>query len=81
MTTHEALYMLSETKRAVIRKETIRRNRNQTNRNQPILTARQKRQLPMLEPDFGMKSNKPYIFYCSIFALETILNKLKIKVL
>lgn len=81
MTTHEALYRLSETKRAVIRKETMRRNRIQINRNQPILTAQQKRQLPMLEPDFGMRSNKPYIFYCSIFGFETILNQLKIKVL
>ena len=83
MTTDDAMFILGEIKLKVIRKENMRRNL-QSSRKAPALSATQKRQLPMLQPDFGMKSNnnsnKPYIFLCSIFAFETILNKLNINI-
>lgn len=77
MSSAEAQFMLAETKKLVIRKENMRRNRT-TNRG-PVCSIREKRKLPTFEPDFGMKSNKLYIFNCSIFALDTITTKLNIK--
>lgn len=36
--------------------------------------------LPALEPDYGIIKAKPYIFYSSVFAFETILSKLDIHI-
>ena len=76
MTSYDAeLFTLKEIKRLVKRKENMRMNKVPA----PFLmTALQKNQLPMLKPDFGMNTSKPYIFYCSIFAFDTILTKLGI---
>lgn len=79
MTNYDAeLFTLHEIKRLVKRKENMRKNKTQYNLTPSRLTARQKNQLPMLKPDFGMNSSKPYIFHCSIFAFDTILNQLNI---
>lgn len=79
MTTHEAIYLLRETKKLVIRKEKMRQNiKPLLNVTVPCISARQKRQLPMIETDYGLRSNKSYIFYSSVFAFDTILSKLQI---
>lgn len=76
MTTREAQFMLSEIKQLVTRKENMRKNRNY---NAKTVTDKVKRQKPMLKPDFGMQNlNKGYIFYCSVYAFDTILAKLRI---
>lgn len=77
MSSAEAQFMLVETKKLVIRKENMRRNR--TTNKAIVCSVRERRKLPTFEPDFGMKSNKLYIFNCSIFALDIITNKLNIK--
>lgn len=57
--------------------------------HQPAMTAfssgyitpemlKQCRQLPTLEPDYGVVRMHPYIFYSSVFAYETILTSLGI---
>lgn len=76
MTTPEAVYMLHETRKLVARKENMRRNQRQ----QQKITNNQRRQLPMLEPDFGLCTKKLYIFCCSVFAFDTILSQLQIQI-
>lgn len=78
MTTREAQFMLGEIKQLVTRKENMRKNRNY---NTKTVTDKEKRQKPMLAPDFGLqKLNKGYIFHCSVYAFDTILSKLRINV-
>lgn len=79
MTAREAQFILSEIKHLVVRKENMRKNRSYNSQQQK--TDREKRQRPILFPDFGLrKLNKGYIFYCSVFAFDTILSKLNIKI-
>lgn len=80
MTTHEALYMLADTERLVIRKDNMRRNRT-PNPMFPILTPQQRRQMPFLKPDYGITkraANQVYVFNCSIFAFDIVLQRLSI---
>lgn len=77
MVTHEAIFLLREAKKLVIRKDKMRK----TNPPpwMPILTPKEKRTLPMLNTNFGITTaNKNYIFNCSVFAFETITSKLNI---
>lgn len=76
MITREAIFLLRETKKLVIRKENMRKNVKQTGRAQ---SAKTKRQLPMLETNYGLHSpTLAYIFNCSVFGFDTILSKLQI---
>lgn len=78
MVTHEALFLLRESKKLIERKERMRSINPHP--RMPILTPREKRILPMLETNFGMKTaNKNYIFNSLVFGFETILRKLSIK--
>lgn len=36
------------------------------------------REMPSLQPDFGVVKTKPYIFYSSVFAFDNLLDKLEI---
>ncbi|XP_017020547.1 protein abnormal spindle [Drosophila kikkawai] len=84
MTTTEAIYMVRETKKLVVRKEKMKQNarkplvvpmgRYQTNKA-PVFT---KSALPSLEPDFGIIRFSPYTFVSSVFAFDTILCKLQV---
>lgn len=78
MTGADAIFMLRETKKMVVRKERMRSNRA-PNPLMPPLTAQQRLQLPMLQPDFGLRSNvAAYVFNCSVFGFDTILELLQI---
>lgn len=84
MTTTEAIYMVRETKKLVVRKEKMKQNarkppvvpmgRYQTEKT-PVFT---KSALPSLEPDFGIIRFSPYTFVSSVFAFDTILCKLQV---
>ncbi|KAH8251854.1 hypothetical protein KR038_009802, partial [Drosophila bunnanda] len=84
MTTTEAIYMVRETKKLVVRKEKMKQNarkpaivpmgRYETNKA-PVFT---KSALPSLEPDFGIIRFSPYTFVSSVFAFDTILCKLQV---
>lgn len=78
MTSADSEYALREIKYLVERHENMRKNKRQHSTTLSRLNAGQTNALPMLKPDFGMKSTEPYIFNCSIFAFDTILNKLNI---
>ncbi|XP_037027156.1 protein abnormal spindle [Bradysia coprophila] len=79
MTSYDAeLFTLHQIKRLVKRKDNMRQNKTQLSSTPSRLNARQRSQLPMLKPDFGMNSTKPYIFESSAFAFDTILKKLDI---
>ncbi|XP_055381188.1 protein abnormal spindle [Condylostylus longicornis] len=82
MTTPEAIFMLRETKKLVLRKEKMRQNA----RRLSVLSTPTKKSiefgpkaLPSLEPDFGIIKTKPYTFVSSVFAFDIVLNSLGIK--
>lgn len=79
MTSYDSeLFTLTEIKRLVKRKENMQKNKQ--NASTPSRSnARQRDQLPMLKPDFGMNVAKPYIFQNSVFAFDVILNRLDIR--
>lgn len=79
MTTRDSMFVLGEIKKMVLRKENMRRNKA-PNPLFPKLTPQQRRQMPELLPDFGLRRAKDfaYIFNCSVFAFDTILAKLNI---
>lgn len=45
---------------------------------QQVVYGQNLKEVPALEPDYGVVKTKPYIFYSSVFAFETILDKLGI---
>lgn len=86
MTTAEAIYVVRETKKLVARKEKMRQNvRKPTlptlvlgrQNNKPLFSSRA---YPGVEPDYGVVRTKPYIFVSSVFAFDTILQKLGIEI-
>lgn len=77
MVTREAIFLLREAKKLTERKERMRMINPPP--RMPVLTPREKRMLPMLETNFGMRTaNRNYIFNSSVFGFETILRKLDI---
>lgn len=77
MVTPDAIFLLREAKKLVIRKDKMRK----TNPPpwMPILTVKEKRTLPMLDTNFGViTGTKNYIFNCAVFAFERIVSKLNI---
>ncbi|KAH8307681.1 hypothetical protein KR044_008972, partial [Drosophila immigrans] len=83
MTNTEAIYMVRETKKLVVRKEKMKQNARK-----PQVTAVsrytpnfQHRSLPSLQPDFGIIRSSPYTFISSVFAFDSILSKLKIDII
>lgn len=76
MFTHEALFLLRETKKNVERKENMKRNVK--HQFSSTLMPRELRKLPMLETNFGVNTCNNYIFNSSIFGFETVLTKLNI---
>lgn len=83
MTGPDAIFMLREIKKLVVRKERMQANRA-PNPLLPPLTPAQRVQLPQLQPDFGLRqppaSAATYVFNCSVFAFDTILEQLRIHV-
>ncbi|KAH8294193.1 hypothetical protein KR054_009304, partial [Drosophila jambulina] len=84
MTTTEAIYMVRETKKLVVRKEKMKQNARKppvvpigrySTVKAPVFT---KSALPSLEPDFGIIRFSPYTFVSSVFAFDTILCKLQV---
>lgn len=76
MVTKEALFLMREAKKLVARKERMRIITPPV--WMPILTPKEKRALPMLETNFGVRTSKNYMFNCSVFGLETILKQMNI---
>ncbi|XP_055315323.1 protein abnormal spindle [Sitodiplosis mosellana] len=76
MVTREAIFLLREAKKLVARKERMRSITPPA--WMPVLTPKEKRTLPMLETNFGVRSSKNYMFNCSIFGLDTILSQMNI---
>jgi abnormal spindle-like microcephaly-associated protein len=76
MTTYEAIYMLRETKKLVERKEKMKKNVKRP--NGCIVSPTQMKQLPAIEPDYGVIRQKPYVFYSSVFAFDKVLEALSI---
>jgi abnormal spindle-like microcephaly-associated protein len=78
MTTYEAIYMLRETKKLVLRKEKMKKNVKRPfgciEPPNPTLM----KQLPAIEPDYGVIRQKPYVFYSSVFAFDRVLEALSI---
>ncbi|XP_030375918.1 protein abnormal spindle [Scaptodrosophila lebanonensis] len=87
MTTTDAIYMVRETKKLVLRKEKMKQNarkqpvvvnsRYGQQQQQPVFSSRA---LPSLEPDFGIIRYRPYTFISSVYAFDTILCKLGIDI-
>lgn len=76
MVTREAMFLLREAKKLIARKDRMRAINPPA--WMPVLTAREKRILPMLETNFGMGQSKNYIFNCAVFGFDTILSILNI---
>lgn len=79
MVTKEAIFLMREAKKLVARKERMRANTPPA--WMPMLTPKEKRMLPMLETNFGVRTTKNYMFNCSVFGLDTILAQMEIKIL
>lgn len=83
MTTSEAIYVVRETKKLVARKEKMRQN---VRKPAPLVLGRaskttlNSRSYPSIEADYGVVRNKPYIFISSVFAFDTVLQKLGIEI-
>lgn len=78
MVTKEAIFLMREARKLVARKERMRTITPPV--WMPILTPKEKRTLPMLETNFGVRTPKNYMFNCSVFGLETILKQMNISV-
>lgn len=78
MVTREAIFLLRESKKLVARKERMRTITPPA--WLPLLSPREKRVLPMLETNFGVRISKNYMFNCSVFGLDTILKQMDIVV-
>lgn len=76
MVTKDAIFLLRESKKLVARKERMRTITPPA--WLPILTPREKRTLPLLETNFGIRSSKKYMFNCSVFGFDTILARMDI---
>ncbi|XP_058467772.1 protein abnormal spindle [Malaya genurostris] len=80
MISREAIFMLRETRKLVQRKENMRKNVKKPVGclvpPDPILL----RMEPILAPDYGVIRSKPYVFYSSVFAFETVLNVLDVDI-
>lgn len=79
MYTREACYLLRETKKLTFRKENMRQNVRQRSGSTALtMSDENKRKLPMINTNFDVNTSNNYIFNSSVFALDTILNKLNI---
>lgn len=78
--------MVRETKKLVARKEKMRQNtRKPISPTVCFAKASYKATFnscayPSIEPDYGVVRTKPYIFISSVFAFDTILQKLGIEI-
>jgi abnormal spindle-like microcephaly-associated protein len=80
MTTYEAIYMLRETKKLVLRKEKMKKNVKRPYGCIVPPNATLMKQLPATEPDYGVIRQKPYTFYSSVFGFEMALKALNINI-
>ncbi|XP_053698807.1 protein abnormal spindle [Sabethes cyaneus] len=80
MISREAIYMLRETKKLVQRKENMRKNVKKPVGCLVPPDPTLMRMKPILEPDFGVIRSKPYVFYSSVFAFDTVLNVLDVDI-
>lgn len=81
MTMRDGVFILKETKKAVVRKEKMLTNKQKLGvfRTQSTETADMER-LPTLECDYGIEmATHLYVFKSRVFALDTILNGLEIE--
>lgn len=80
MTMRDGVFILRETKKAVIRKEKMLHNKQRLGVFRTQSTETDLEQLPTLECDYGM--NLPthlYVFKSRVFGFNTILNELAIE--
>lgn len=75
MITPEAIYMLRETKKLTVRKENMRKciKKPFGCHLTQLPVHIDPKQLPTLEPDYGIIRGRPYVFYSPVFALDTVL--------
>lgn len=80
MTSGNAIYMLRESKKLLLRKERMKKNVKRLT----ILTTNSGHKngmLPSLEPDFGVNKQFPYVFDSFVYAFDTILEKLNVSII
>lgn len=80
MISREAIFMLRETKKLVQRKENMRKNVKKPVGCLAPPDPTLMRMEPALEPDYGVIRSKPYVFYSSVFAFDTVLNVLDVDI-
>ncbi|XP_055616188.1 protein abnormal spindle [Toxorhynchites rutilus septentrionalis] len=80
MISREAIYMLRETKKLVKRKENMRKNVKKPIGCLVPPDPSLMRMEPILEPDYGVIRSKPYVFYSSVFAFDTVLSRLNVDI-
>ncbi|KXJ77883.1 hypothetical protein RP20_CCG006212 [Aedes albopictus] len=80
MISREAIFMLRETKKLVHRKENMRKNVKKPVGCLAPPDPHLMRMEPALEPDYGVIRSKPYVFYSSVFAFDTVLNVLDVDI-
>uniref|UniRef100_A0A1A9W4G5 Abnormal spindle-like microcephaly-associated protein ASH domain-containing protein n=1 Tax=Glossina brevipalpis TaxID=37001 RepID=A0A1A9W4G5_9MUSC len=89
MTTTDAIYMVRETKKLVARKEKMKQNVRKpilanvfnNQQQQQLSSGFSSHALPSLEPDYGVIHTSPYTFISSVYAFDSVLQKLGIDVL
>lgn len=77
MTSGEAIYMLRESKKLLLRKERMKKNVKRLT----VSTTNQNGVMPSLEPDFGVNKQFPYVFESFVHAFDTILEKLNVSII
>uniref|UniRef100_A0A1B0GHN7 Calponin-homology (CH) domain-containing protein n=2 Tax=Lutzomyia longipalpis TaxID=7200 RepID=A0A1B0GHN7_LUTLO len=78
MVTRDAVFMLREIRKLVLRKENMKRNTQRGLDSMQQISGQSLRKLPTLKPDYGVIRNQIYVFNCSVFAFDTILSKMQI---
>ncbi|XP_055587217.1 protein abnormal spindle [Uranotaenia lowii] len=80
MISREAIFMLRETKKLVQRKENMRKNVKKPVGCLVPPDPSLMRMVPCLAPDYGVIRSKPYVFYSSVFAFDTVLSALDVDI-
>lgn len=80
MTSGEAIYMLRESKKLLLRKERMKKNIKRVTIS-TISSVHKMGLLPSLEPDFGVNKQFPYVFDSFVYAFDTILEKLNVSII
>lgn len=79
MTSGEAIYMLRESKKLLLRKERMKKNAKRLT-VAIYISGHKNGTMPSLEPDFGVNKQYPYVFENFVYAFDTILEKLNVSI-